>query len=255
MRRHVAGVGHRRGDIGKDMGRRQGDRGVQRIIEGVDHEMSSAGVVGITVQHAERNRSGPHFQPQAVVSQRPRAAQHGKRVEGRDLIIRGVLFIQSGHGLHVGHPAILPTALPPESFDRFKQALFPRGGSLGQAFFRRGSKPRERFPRRLGVDLGLQRVVVGEGFGPVGQCEVGIDRLGGPELLDRLLPAETVQDRHAAQEVLLRLPRCRCGEVDGADILELGMGRCTHRQRNECQRGGNQSCFLHGVRSASLDLI
>ena len=236
MRGHVAGVGHRRRNPGKNVRRRQGDRGVQRIIEGVDYIVRGAGMVGVPVEYAKGNRPGPHLESEAVVSEGPRAAQHGQRMEGGDLVVHRVLLVQTGHRLHVGDPALAPSTFSPQVFDGFEKALFAGGGRLGPTFFRSGAQALQHCARRVGVGLGLQRMIVGERLAPVGQRKVRIDGLRSLELPDRLLPSEAVKNGYAAQEVLLRLARGRSRKVDRADVLELRLRRRADREHNPRNR-------------------
>jgi len=68
-------------------------------------------------------------------------------------------------------------------------------------------------------------VVVGQRLAPVGEREVGLDLLRGVKLLPRLFVAEAVENRDAADEVLLRLLARGGREVDRSDIdrgVEVG---------------------------------
>ena len=82
----------------------------------------------------------------------------------------------------------------------------------------------------------VERMVVAERLAPVRQREVRLRLLRQLELGDRLLPAEAVQDGHAAQEVPLRLRRRRRRKRERADVLELADTGPTSTQATTTKR-------------------
>ena len=187
------------------------------------------------------------------VAVQPVDAQQRQRVEGRDLGIVGIGIVQVAHRLHVLEAALGVVAVPPEDLDRAHEPLLPLGRRLGDALLGCRRQALQRLPRLGRVHVGDQRMVVGERFAPVGQREVGIDRLGRVELLARLLPAEAVQDRDAAQEMVLRLAGRRGGEGDDADFVELRL-RCGRSGQGSQDKGSGGGRTANGrARSLHVD--
>ena len=80
-------------------------------------------------------------------------------------------------------------------------------------------------------------MVVTKRFTPVGESEVGIQRLGCFEFADRLLPAEAVQRANPAQEVGLGFGFARVREGQSAYVLESGrVGNGRHQEQGN-ERG------------------
>ncbi len=129
------------------------------------------------------------------------------------------------HRLHVADAAIHMVALTPQHLDRPQESLLAFGRGLRCSLLGGRSQPLQHAARLIGVHLRDQGMVVRQGLAPVGHGEVGVYLLRRLELIDRLIPAEAVEDRHAPQEVLLDLPARRRGKVDGADVVELGLNR------------------------------
>ena len=205
VRRHVPGVGNGGRDVGEAIGRRQRQRRVHRIVEGVDDVVGRARVIRIALEDAERDRSGQDVQPEGVVAERAHRLQQGQGVERGHLVVVRMLPVEPLHRFHVGDPALLELALAEQFLDRVQEAQFTLVASLGRPLLARLAEPRQGFPRRVQIPLGQQRVVVGERLTPVGEGEVGLDLLRGLKLFARLLVAEAVENRDAADEVLLRL--------------------------------------------------
>ncbi len=220
----MAGVRDRGRDLGEAMGRLQGERRVQRVVEGVDRVVHRAGMIGVVLEQPERDGAGADVEALAQITGRRHRAQHGERVVRGHLRVVRILLVEALHRLHVADPALDVRALAPQDLHGVEKALLSVRRRFGAALRPRRREALQHAARLGGVHLGDQRVVVGERLAPVRHGEVRIDRLGGLELLDRLLPAEAVQDRHAAQEVVLRFPGRGGREVDRAHVVELCLG-------------------------------
>ena len=239
MRRHVAGVRDRRRDLRVAPGRVQRERSVHRIVEGMDHVVGGAGMVGAASEDVERDRAGANVVAQIIVAQRFGRREERQREERADLVVVGIALVEAVHCLYVSDLARRAVAFAPQRLDRGEKALLALGRRLGAA--RRGiaAELGESLARVGRVEIGEERVVVAQRLAPVRHREVGLDRLRRFELRDRLLPAEAVQRRHAAQEVALRLGRGRGGgEVDGPDLLAFGL----QRRGRKREQGGEGGC-------------
>ena len=167
--------------------------------------MGRAGVIRVALEDAERDGSGQDVQPEGVVAERANRLQQGQGVERCHLVVVRILLVEPFHRFHVGDPAFGQFAFAEQFLDRGQEAQFAVVTGLGSPLLARSAQSLQGLPRRVQIPLRQQRVVVGQGLAPVGEGEVGLELLGGLKLFARLLVAEAVENRDAADEVLLRL--------------------------------------------------
>ena len=234
-------------DLGETMRRRQGQGRVNRIVERVDGVVGGARVVRIPIEEAHGDRPRQHVQAERVVAERPYSRQQRQRVESRHLVVIRVALVEVAHPLHVPDPPLSEFTFAKQLLDRGQKPEFPFGRGLRRPLLASLAEPLQGGTRRFQIPFRQQWVVVRQRLPPVGEGEVGFQLLGGVELLARLLVAEAVQDRDAADEVLLRLAAGRSREVDRADVdrgVEVGrpggLGGCL-RIRGDDTPGGRQA--------------
>ena len=146
-------------------------------------------------------------------------AEQQQRVEDRDFVIVRPLSMHLGHRLRVRHVAIPFFAWCVEKIvDRSDVGRFFRVSSLGETPLPGRRQPLECRPTRLDVDLGPERVVATHRLAPVGEREVGIDRLGLPKRLHRFIELKAVELLDPLDE---GRPSAGCGRGLETNRLEL----------------------------------
>ena len=151
--------------------------------------------------------------------------------------------MQPLHRVHVGDAALRASRPSPHSASTAPRNPFSRGvGAFASRASRVGPSRASTARGFLRVLLRLERMVVAERLAPVRHREVGLRLLRELELGDRLLPAEAVKNRDAAQEVLLRGRRAGCRKRQGPDVLEL-RGRGLDQRKGE---DGASQATTHG---------
>ena len=225
MGRHVTRMGDRGGDIRILERGFECERGVQRVVKGMDHVMRCAGMIVVVLEQLERQRTRLHVDALAHVAGSGGAGQHGNRIEGFHFVIVGELFVQVGHRLHPGEPAFRHAAWRQGvCFRGLEEALLAFGRRLGEPLFAGRAKLHQRLTGPF-VHRAEKGMLVGEGFTPIGQREVRVELLRLDERLARLGPAEAVQESHALDKVLLGFGRSGTREVESADFVQVsGLG-------------------------------
>src|SRR5207249_11002246 len=100
VRGHVARMMSLRSYLGIAASRGKGEDRMIRIVEGVNDEVSGAGVVGVFLIDIQGNRSRQRLPPVAFVFG-PHGSKQSERVEARCLEVVGILPIDLFHGVCV----------------------------------------------------------------------------------------------------------------------------------------------------------
>ena len=237
MGRHVTRVGDCGGDIRILERGFERERGVQRVVKGVDHVMRRAGMIVVVLEQLERQRTRAHVDTFAHVAGSGSAGQHGNRIEGFHFVIVGKFLVQVGHRLHPGKSAFRHAAgREGVGFRGLEKALLAFGRRLGEPLFAGRTKLHQRLagPFVHGAEKGM---LVGEGFTPIGQRKIRVELLRLDERLARLGPAEAVQESHALDKVLLGFRRSGTREIESADFVQVGGLGCRQRENGGKQCG------------------
>ena len=132
VRRHVARVRDRRRYLGVAVDRVECQRGMERIVEGVNGVVHRSGMVAVLVEHLHRDRASPHLKPQRLIAECTGSGQHRERVGRRHLVVIGVALVEPLHRLHVADPPLVVGSLvAPQDLDRFEEAPLAIGRGLG----------------------------------------------------------------------------------------------------------------------------
>ena len=189
--------------------------------------MQRAGVIGGALQDLFRRRCGAHVGRHVAALRR--GAEDRERVQRRDLEVVGIVCVERGERFAIAARALGARALAEEVLHAGEQGALALGAALRRAFRGARCQAGEHCARGFAILLLPDRVTKGQRLAPVGQREVGRDRLRGAKRLGRVLVLETVQEEHAAHEGLLSLARARVRKLDlpeafdarGSDLADL----------------------------------
>ncbi len=237
VRRHVEGVRRIRRDFRVGARCREGLGRELGIVEGVDHVVGHAGVVGLGDQQAVQDRRRLLVVGMGRVVRRLGALDRD-RVEDRGLVVVGEALRQSLHRVAIRRGAravVEPLLVAVERGDRVDVALLPVR-----------LRPEVERPPGRGLARGElggarrspDRVVVGHRDAPLRHAARGILRRDLLEREARLLVAEGVEQRDRAREVLRDRRRTGRREVYGAELLAAGSMDVGGRLLSEGVGGG-----------------
>ena len=125
-------------------------------------------------------------------------AEERERVERRDIRIAAVLFVHASHRIGVAAMTGFRIAVAEENVGGGNQRAFGRSGGLRGARSGRLTETREHAASCGDVLFAPKGLVIRHRLAPVGHREGGIDGLGLPERLVRILVLEQVERDEAA---------------------------------------------------------
>ncbi|MYH27689.1 MAG: hypothetical protein F4137_02300 [Acidobacteria bacterium] len=219
VRRHVQRVHDTGRDCGEARGRRQRDSRVNRIVEGVNDVVRGARMIRVVVEHPQRDGARLHVRAIRLVAIVARGGQQRQRVERLHLVIVGVGGGKPLHLVRVRDAAIGFLACAEEQgIHGADESLLALGRGLGQPGLPVRPQPLERLPRQVPLLEALEGVVVTHRLAPVGHGEVRSQGLGLTELQSRILEAEAMEHRRAAEKMDLSIGGAGGRKVDDPEI-------------------------------------
>ena len=127
---HVEGVGRIGRDLRVAIGSLQGQRRVNRIVEGVDDVVGRPGVVRVLAEDLAGDGAGAHAAAEIVVPVDADGPEEGDRVEGLHFIVVRKGIGVAAHRVAISEHALRFAALAEERFDRGRK---PRSRAVGAA--------------------------------------------------------------------------------------------------------------------------